>query len=122
MLVTIEYSGGINNPVTARTAVGDIARRFTLPIELSGVTLTVNGAAAGLKSVGQREITFVVPPGLAGATTGTPYPVVINSGGVVIRNSLTIVPVRPDVFTFSAAPGPNGRARIFNITNPVFTT
>lgn len=122
MLVTIDYNTGINNPVTARTAVGDLARRFTLPIELSGVTLTVNGAAVGLKSVSSRQITFVVPPGLIGTLTGTSYPLVINNNGVVFRNSLTIVPTRPDIFTFSAAPGPNGRARIFNITNTVFTT
>jgi hypothetical protein len=63
MLAILNYTSGINEPVVARTAVGSLQRRFTLPIELSGVTLTVNGAAAGLQSVSQRQIVFVVPPG-----------------------------------------------------------
>jgi hypothetical protein len=41
---------------------------------------------------------------------------------VAIKGSLTLVPARPDVFTFSAAPAPLGRARIFNATNRVQTT
>ena len=122
MLVTIDYDTGINNPVAARTAVGSLSRSFTLPIELSGVTLTINGAAAGLKSVSRRQITFVVPPALSSGVTGTAYPLVVNSSGVVFRSSITIIPTRPDIFTTLAAPAPNGRARIFNITNTVFRT
>jgi uncharacterized protein (TIGR03437 family) len=120
MLVTLEYNPGINNPVTARAAVGSLSRRFTLPIELSGVSLTINGAAAGIKSVSQRQITFVVPPVISSAIAGTSYPLVINSGGVVFRGTIVIVPTRPDIFTTALTPAPNGRARIFNITNPVF--
>ncbi len=32
------------------------------------------------------------------------------------------MPARPDVFTFFPVPAPNGRARIFNVTNTVFRT
>lgn len=122
MLAILDYTSGINQSVVARTAVGSLSRSFTLPIELSGVTMTVNGAAVGLKSVGQREIVFVVPPGLAASTAGNVYPVVVNNNGVVFKGSITVVPTRPDVFTFSTVPSPNGRARIFNVTNTVFRT
>ncbi|MCY7375553.1 MAG: hypothetical protein LH472_06230 [Pyrinomonadaceae bacterium] len=122
MLVTLDYNTGINNPIVTRTAVGSLSRRFTLPIELSGVTATVNGAAVGLKAVSQRQITFVVPPALSAAVLGTAYPLVVNNNGVVFRGSITIVPTRPDIFTFSSIPIPNGRARIFNVTNTVFRT
>ncbi len=122
MLVTLDYDTGINNSVTPRTAIGSLARSFTLPIELSGVTLSINGAAVGLQSVNQREITFVVPPGLPAATAGTVYPLVVNSGGVVFRTTIVLVPTRPDIFIASPTPAPNGRARIFDVTNTVFRT
>ncbi len=122
-LAILDFSTGVNSPVVAQTAVGSLSRSFTLPIELSGVTLSINGAAAGLKSVGQREIIFVVPPGLPiVSSAATVYPVVVNNNGTVFRGSITIVPARPDVFTFSTLPAPNGRARIFNVTNTVFRT
>jgi len=123
MLAIVSFAAGANPPVVARTAVGSLQRSFTLPIELSGVTVTVNGAAAGIKSVSQEEVVFVVPPGLAAGTSGaTSYPVVINNNGTVFKTSITIVPARPDIFTFSPVPGPGGRARIFNATNRVQTT
>jgi uncharacterized protein (TIGR03437 family) len=122
MLVILNFNSALGNPVIARTAVGSLSRSFTLPIELSGVTMTINGVSVGLKTVGQRQITFVVPPGLTSALAGTVYPVVVNNNGVVYKGSITIVPTRPDVFTFSQVPAPNGRARLFNITNTVFRT
>lgn len=121
-LTFINYDLNPNPTVTPRTAAGSLDRRFTLPIELSGVTVSVNGAAAGIKSVGNGEILFVVPPALATATTNdTTYPVVININGAVIRDTLTIVPARPDIFLLSGVAAPNGRARIFNATNRVLT-
>ncbi len=130
MLAILNYTSGINDPVVARTAVGSLQRRFTLPIELSGVTMTINGAAVGLQSVGQRQIVFVVPPGLAAVNNApTVYPVVLNNNGTVLRGSITIVPARPDIFTFLPTTSPTGfppvpptganRARIFNVTNTV---
>jgi len=130
MLAILNYTSGINDPVVARTAVSSLQRRFTLPIELSGVTMTINGAAVGLQSVGQRQIVFVVPPGLAAVNNApTVYPVVLNNNGTVLRGSITIVPARPDIFTFLPTTSPTGfppvpptganRARIFNVTNTV---
>lgn len=129
MLAAVNFTGS-NPPVFAQTAVGSLSRRFTLPIQLSGVTMTINGAACGLKSVSQNQIVFVVPPGLSpGTSNATSYPVVIINQGDVIKGSITIVPARPDVFTFSPAPAPGGRARLGDVNNalraepfPVITT
>ena len=123
MLAVVDYTAASNPAITTQTAVGSISRRFTLPIELSGVTMTINGAAAGLKSVSQNKITFVAPPGLfPPGANNIVYPVVINNNGVVSKGNVTIVNARPDIFTVNPVPGPNGRARIFNVTNSVFRT
>ncbi|HEX6124656.1 MAG TPA: hypothetical protein VFZ23_04720, partial [Pyrinomonadaceae bacterium] len=121
-LAILTYSPSTNQPVVARTAVGSLDRAFTLPISLSGVTMTINGVACGLKYVSRHEIIFVVPPFLSSATNGTPYPVVINNNGTVFKGSVTIVPARPDIFTFNPVPSPGGRAQAFNVTNRVHTT
>lgn len=119
-LAIVNYTSGINQPLVPRTAVGSLDRRFTLPIQLSGVTMSINGVAVGLKSVSSREIIFVVPPGLLNLTTM--FPVVINNNGVVIRGMITISPARPDIFNTNEFPSPNGRAKVFNATNRVLTT
>jgi uncharacterized protein (TIGR03437 family) len=123
MLAILDYQPGIDRPVVARMGVGSIDRRFNLPIELSGVTLSINGAACGLKSVSQRQIVFVVPPGLTNvAVTGTSYPVTIINNGVALKNTVTIVPARPDIFRMDGAVAPGGRTKLFNVTNSVHTT
>lgn len=122
LLTYVNFDPGTTPTVAAQTAVGSLQRSFTLPIELSGVTVTINGAAAGIKSVSQNEILFVVPPALpVTAVTGNVYPIVINNNGTVFKGTITVVPARPDVFTTSASPGPGRRARIFNATNRVIT-
>ena len=122
MLAILDYQAGNDQPVAVRTGVGSINRVFNLPIELSGVTMTINGAACGLKRVGRRQIEFVVPIGLASTVTGTTYPLVINNNGIVMKNTVTIVPARPDIFAKDGFMGPGGRAKLFNVTNTVFTT
>src|SRR5207302_4940248 len=92
-----------------------------LPIELNGVSVSIRGAACGLYAVSSSAISFVVPPGLVTSGTSS-FPIVINiqdSPGVnrVIRGSITIVAAQPDIETTSN--GPNGRAVICNITNPM---
>lgn len=96
-----------------------------MPIELSGVTLSINGAACGLVSVGQRQIVFVVPVGFAASASeinGKSYPVTITNNGLVMKNTVTIVPARPDIFNRAGTLGGGGRTKLFNITNSVFTT
>ncbi|MBK8464389.1 MAG: PD40 domain-containing protein [Chloracidobacterium sp.] len=120
MSAILNFQAGIDQPVVARTAVGSIDRSFMLPIELSGVTMTINGAACGLKSVSRRNIEFVVPPGLPAALEGTNYPLVINNNGVLMKSYITIVPARPDIFNIEGFIGPGGRAKMFNVTNSVY--
>ncbi|HYH84815.1 MAG TPA: hypothetical protein VEX60_04985, partial [Pyrinomonadaceae bacterium] len=89
-------------------------RRPPLPVELSGVTVSVSGAAAGLYFVSAGQINFVVPIGLTPSTTA--LPVVINNNGAVIRTSLLVNPAQPDIFT--STNGAGGRAAVLNVTNP----
>lgn len=119
MLAIIDVTSGFVGTIAPQTAVGSLQRNFTLPIELSGVTMTINGAACGLKKVSSREITFVVPPGLI--SSSTPYDLVINNNGRLYKTSVLIVDTRPDIYSFNENPGPGGRARIFNSTNRVLT-
>jgi len=122
MLVRLNYQAGIDHPIVARTAVGSVNRSPSLPIELSGLSMTINGATCGLKAVSQHRIEFVVPLGLASALTGTNYPLVINNNGVQMKSTITIVPTRPDIFNTEGLFGPGGRAKLFNVTNSVHTT
>jgi uncharacterized protein (TIGR03437 family) len=97
--------------------VSETLRSPALPVELNGVSVSVNGAAAGLYFVGNasRQINFVVPLGTApGVATVT-----VNSrlnGGTQLRGLVNIVAAQPDIF--SAA----GRAAIVNVTNPAART
>ena len=123
MLAILNFDTGFVQTIPARTAVGGLDRRFQLPIELSGVSMSINGAAAELKSVNNRQIVFIVPRGLSpGNDDAATYPVVINNNGIISRAEITIVPARPDIFTDLPTPGPGGRAFVQNVTNRVPTT
>jgi uncharacterized protein (TIGR03437 family) len=92
----------------------ETARSPILPIELNGVSVSVNGAAAGLYFVGDSPsegISFVTPIGLsAGVVT-----VVVNNRGTTYRGFVQIVPSQPDIFTIPVGPG--GTAVVCNVTN-----
>lgn len=122
MLAYLDYQSAGDQPIVARAAIGSLKRRFTLPMELSGLTMTIDGAACGLKSVGQRRIEFVAPPALASSLAGNILPLVINNNGVVMKGWVTIVPARPDIFRADMLIAPEGRAKLFNVTNTVFRT
>ncbi len=118
-LLTIMNITGINVPIVPRTAVGSsTSRRFPLPIELSGVTLTIAGEACGLKSVDRRKIVFVAPNVI---TIDQNLPVVLNMNGVIINGTATVVATRPDVFNTQMIAVPLGRALTENVTNRVRT-
>lgn len=121
MLVMMNYEASTSPPIVPRTAVGLGDRVFELPLELSGFSMTIGGIGCGIKSVNGHQVTFVVPPHLASTIEGTPYPVVINNQGTVIRGTITIVPTRPDIFNIEMAPEAGGRANIKNVTNRVHT-
>ena len=122
LLTIMNFDAGFDQPIIARTAVGGLDRSFQLPMELSGLTMTINGVTVGLKSVSRHTIVFVAPMALASTTSGTSYPIVINNNGTVMKNTVTVVPARPDIFTDRIDPGPGGRAKLFNVTNRVRTT
>jgi uncharacterized protein (TIGR03437 family) len=93
------------------------ARRFELPIELGGVTFTINNISAGIYSLNRTtgEITFVVPRGLIAGT----YPVVLNDNGRISRGTLVIIPAAPDILRRDNIIAAGGRASVFNATNRV---
>ncbi|HWW77807.1 MAG TPA: hypothetical protein VNZ44_20550 [Pyrinomonadaceae bacterium] len=97
-----------------RNNAHEFQRRPPLPVELAGVSVTVSGSAAGLFFASANQLNFVVPPGLATSTTAAP--VVIFNNGAVIRSSVLINPVQPDIFTSTNDAG--GRAAVVNVTNP----
>ncbi|HKR02984.1 MAG TPA: hypothetical protein VJT09_20060 [Pyrinomonadaceae bacterium] len=102
----------------AADSASESTHRTPLPIELNGVSVSINNAAAGLYFVSPGQITFVVPPGLT-ATTGTnTYPVVINNNGTTIRTTIQILPSLPDIFTVTNSFGSN-RASALNVTDPL---
>lgn len=121
MLASVTYEGGAIQPVSARTANGSLKRSFTLPMELSGVTMSIGGATVGLKYVSRRQIDFVVPAGLFASAGGTSYDMVINSNGTVYKGRIALVPAQPDIFTESGIRGPGGQVRSLNVTNRIFT-
>jgi uncharacterized protein (TIGR03437 family) len=89
-------------------------RRPPLPVELSGVSVTVAGAASGLYFVAPNQINFVVPTGLLNSATAAP--VVIFNNGALIRTSVVLNATQPDIFT--STNGAGGRAAALNVTNP----
>jgi uncharacterized protein (TIGR03437 family) len=105
-------------------AASEAQHRPPLPFELNGVSLSVNGAAAGLYFVSPNEIQFVVPPGLAAQTGAATYPVVITirsgSSTLTVRTTLQVVAAQPDIFTTTNSFGSN-RAAVTNVTNPLLS-
>ena len=111
-------------PLAPSTVMGaggsETERAPALPIELNGVSVAVNGAAAGLYFVGdaEQQINFVMPIGF-GPGLGN---VVINqfdpgtSTNTVFRGFVQVVAAQPDIFTSTTDAG--GRAAAVNITNP----
>jgi uncharacterized protein (TIGR03437 family) len=99
----------------SENCVSETKRVPALPVELNGVSVSVNGAAAGLYSVGNttKQINFVVPIGLAPGV-GT---VAVANTNTLLRGLLQIVFAQPDIFTTSMDAG--GRASAFNVTNPL---
>src|SRR5262249_1487702 len=101
-----------SSATVANSDASESKRAPSLPIELNGVSVSINSAACGLYAVSSSQINFVVPIGLSSGT----FPLVINNNGAVTRGVITIVAAQPDIFTTTNGPG--GRATVCNITNP----
>lgn len=104
-------SAGTLAPGSKQAAGGsEIERNPIYPIELNGVSVSINGAAAPLYFVSATEIQFVVPIGIQlGIAT-----IVVNNNGKVFRGFLPIVVSQPDIYTVPRGPG--GRAVVCNRT------
>ncbi len=122
MQVIMDFQAALDRPIAARTGVGSLSRVPSLPIEMSGVTLTINGAACGLRAVSRHKIDFVAPPALPISATGTSYPLVLINNGTIMRTSVIMVPAQPDIFNREGFIGPGGRTKVFNVTNRVHTS
>jgi uncharacterized protein (TIGR03437 family) len=101
----------------------ETARSPILPVELNGVSVSVNGAAAGLYFVGDTPaegISFVMPVGLGGGVATVVINDQRNNNGTVFRGFVQVVASQPDIFT--STNGPGGIARVCNVTNPVLSS
>jgi len=97
-------------------ATGTSTRRSpSLPVELNGISMSINNFAVGLYSVQRRQIVFVVPPGIGASAAGNSYPVAIHIRGRILRGNITLVPAQPDLF--SSTGGVLGRAQVTNAFN-----
>jgi uncharacterized protein (TIGR03437 family) len=97
----------MNSPCASETK-----RSPALPIELNGVSVSVNGYAAGLYFVGnaEKQINFVMPPGTA---TGNANVVIniLDTGAntdTQVRGLVLVVSGQPDIATTTM--DANGRA------------
>src|SRR6185295_9489603 len=105
--------------------VSETNRSPALPVELNGVSVSVNGHAAGLYRVrnADKQINFVVPigtgPGLATVAIN-----ILNTGAnsdTLLRGLVVITAAQPDIFTFpgnraAALTTPDNLAEPFNVT------
>ncbi|MDQ1640011.1 MAG: hypothetical protein QOF62_3350 [Pyrinomonadaceae bacterium] len=107
-------SAGTLAPGTKQAVGGsEIDRNPIYPVELNGVSVSINGAAAPLYFVSATEIQFVVPIGIQlGIAT-----IVVNNNGKVFRGFVPIVISQPDIYTVPRGPG--GRAVVCNVTTVV---
>lgn len=106
------------------TGASETTRSPALPVELNGVSLSVNGNAAGLYFVGaaEKQINFVFPTN-ATSGLGTVAVNILDSGAntdTLLRGLVQVVASQPDIFTSTNDAG--GRAVAFNVTNPAART
>ncbi|HEX4945246.1 MAG TPA: matrixin family metalloprotease, partial [Blastocatellia bacterium] len=70
----------------------------TLPTQLGGVSVEVNGVASQLFFVSPTQINYLIP---ASTTAGTKSVVVKNAAGEVARGNIEVAPISPALFTFT---------------------
>jgi uncharacterized protein (TIGR03437 family) len=84
-------------------------------LQMKGVSVSVNNAAALIYSVSANQITFVVPPELSATAANAPANVVISNSNdnTVTRAALPIIAAQPDI---GIVENNNNRAVVFNVT------
>jgi uncharacterized protein (TIGR03437 family) len=113
-LSIVRSTVGLANSDKSAQGGSETARSPILPTELNGVSVSVNGAAAGLYFVGDSPaegISFVMPIGFSSGVVTF----VVNNRGTTYRSFLQIVPSQPDIFT--STNDAEGVAVVCNITN-----
>ena len=82
-------------------ATGNASATTTpLPTELAGTTVRVNGILAPLFFVSRQQLNFQIP---FGVTSGSAVVEITTSDGQLSRNTITISPYAPSLFTANAA-------------------
>jgi hypothetical protein len=120
MLAEVNIISAMSRPFTPATGTGgNFTRTPALPMELNGVSVSVDGAACGLKSINRKKILFVAPRGIAAGD----HQMIIHNNGLILTGKVNFVSAQPDIFTTDLVlpGGPNGRARAENVTNRVHT-
>ena len=110
---------------TAPTGCASETQRSpALPIELNGVSVSINGAAAGLYFVGnaEKQINFVVPPGTRTGLNNVAVNILDTGANsdTMLHGLLNVLIAQPDIFTTTTDAG--GRAGAVNVTNPTART
>ena len=108
--IALAPSNALACPTPSNICASETLRSPALPIELNGVSVSVNGGAAGLYFVGnaEKQINFVVPPGAAVGLAN----VVITIVDTQLRGLVQVVAGQPDIF--SSTGDANGRALATN--------
>jgi uncharacterized protein (TIGR03437 family) len=106
--------------VSGAACCSETRRAPALPIELNGVSVAVNGAAAGLYFVSNadKQINFVMPIGLTPGTLGNVVVNILDAGAntdTLLRGFVQIIAGQPDIFTSTGDEG--GRAVATNAAN-----
>ena len=126
--VSLAPSNAVPCPGLLPGCASETARSPALPIELNGVSVSINGAAAGLYFVGnaEKQINFVAPIGLQ-AGLGTVAVNILNAGAntdTLLRGLVQVVAAQPDIFTSTGDAGgragamtvPDNLSEPFNVT------
>jgi uncharacterized protein (TIGR03437 family) len=120
MLAEVNIISGMKRAFTPATATGNnFTRAPALPMELNGISVSVDGAACGLLSINRKKILFVAPRGIDAGD----HSMIIHNNGLILTGKVNFAVVQPDIFTrdIPVPGGPGGRARAENVTNRVHT-
>jgi Tol biopolymer transport system component len=120
MLAEVNIISGMSRPFTPATGIGaNFTRIPALPMELNGISVSVDGAACGLMTINRKRILFVAPRGLVSGS----HNMIINNNGLILTGKITVVDAQPDIFAknMPIPGGPGGRTRAVNATNRVKT-
>ncbi|HSK64181.1 MAG TPA: hypothetical protein VK893_10075 [Pyrinomonadaceae bacterium] len=115
----VAFGPGSGTAGNSLNCCSETRRAPALPIELRGVSVSVNGAASGLYFVGnaEKQINFVVPVALPPIVADVVINALDTGGGTdtIFRGLLRIIPGQPDIFTTTGDAG--GRAGAQNAAN-----